>query len=131
MPQLEILDLSKNDLTMIPNDIDKMKSLRVFAIHHNRIENLPLGLGNIGTLRMLKLAGNPLNSYLKQLTDGNEDLMSPSTPALPVDENEKDKILTQVVIRYLRNPHFPHFPPKESEGESRYVASSAHYSVMR
>ena len=86
----------------MPEEIDKMKALRVFAIQHNRIANLPLGLGEIGTLRMLKITGNPLNPSLKSIVEGNEDILSPTTPALPNDENERDKILTRKVIDHLR-----------------------------
>lgn len=79
-----------------------MKALRVFAIQHNKIEDLPLGLGDISTLRMLKVMGNPLNPSLKNILEGTDDVLSPTTPALPNDENERDKILTRKVIEYLR-----------------------------
>lgn len=102
LPQLEILDLSRNNVNEVPEEIDKMKALRVFAIQHNKIESLPLGLGDISTLRMLKVTGNPLKPALKSIVEGSDDILSPTTPALPNDENERDKILTRKVIEHLR-----------------------------
>lgn len=99
---MEILDLSRNYLQVIPEEIEKMRALRVFSIQHNSIQDLPLGLGSINTLRMLKLTGNPLNPKLKKLLENHEEIMSPSTPVLPSDENEKDKILTRKITEYLR-----------------------------
>lgn len=86
----------------MPEDIDKLKALRVFSIQHNNIEDLPSRLGNINTLRMLKLTGNPLNARLKRLIEDNESTLSPSTPALNYNENEKDTILTKKITEYLR-----------------------------
>ena len=95
--------MSRNSLRSVPDEIDKMRALRVFAIQHNSIQDLPICLGNITTLRMLKLAGNPFNSRLSGLLGGHDETLSPTTPALPNDENEKDKILTRRVIEYLRS----------------------------
>ena len=86
----------------MPEEIDKMKALRVFAIQHNKIQDLPLGLGDISTLRMLKVSGNPLKMSLKNIVEGSDETLSPTTPALPNDENERDKILTRKVIEHLR-----------------------------
>ncbi len=80
-----------------------MKALRVFAIQHNRIEDLPLGLGDIGTLRILKVTGNPLNPTIKRIVEGNEDVLSPATPAHATDENERATIVTRKVIEHLRS----------------------------
>jgi hypothetical protein len=109
----------------VPKEIDKMKALRVFAIQHNRIEDLPLGLGDIGTLRMLKVTGNPLNPSIKSIVEGYEDALSPATPALPNDENERDKIVTRKVIEHLRSQA----AIRDSGEDSRLVAYSAPHSI--
>ena len=126
LPQLEILDLSRNNVSEVPEEIDKMKALRVFAIQHNRIADLPLGLGEIGTLRMLKVTGNPLNPNLKSIVEGNEDVLSPTTPALPNDENERDKILTRKVIDHLRTQA----AIRDSGEDSRLVARRRAHMIL-
>ncbi|KAL9099627.1 MAG: hypothetical protein Q9163_004902 [Psora crenata] len=102
LPQLEILDLGRNYLTNIPEEISNLKALRVFSIHHNQIEDLPQGLGNINTLRVLKLSANPFKPELRDVVIGCETLLSPLTPALPTDENEREMAITARVIDYLR-----------------------------
>ena len=102
LPQLEILDLSRNYLSNIPEDICNLKALRVFSIHHNHIEDLPQCLAYISTLRVLKLRENPFKPELRDVIIGYENSLSPSTPALQTDENENDMIITARVVDYLR-----------------------------
>ena len=128
LPQLEIVDLSRNDIGEVPKEIDKMKALRVFAIQHNRIEDLPLGLGDISTLRILKVTGNPLNSNIKRIVEGNEDVLSPATPALPSDENERATIVTKKVIEYLRSQAMS---SRDSGEDSRLATQRAPCSGWR
>ncbi|KAK4694021.1 hypothetical protein P7C71_g3481, partial [Lecanoromycetidae sp. Uapishka_2] len=100
LPQLEILDLSRNRLKEIPNDIEALKALRVFSIQHNNLEDLPDGIGTITTLRMLKVMGNPLSAGLRRIIGSSE--MSPSfSPALLKDDNERDTMTTRPIKDYL------------------------------
>lgn len=57
---LEILDLGRNKLRMLPPDIVKLSSLKVFALQKNQISELPLCLADMPSLQMLKLDGNPI-----------------------------------------------------------------------
>lgn len=57
---LEILDLGRNKLRVLPPEIIKLTSLKVFAVQKNRIEELPLCLADMASLQMLKLEGNPI-----------------------------------------------------------------------
>lgn len=57
---LEILDLGRNKLRVLPPEIIKLTSLKVFAVQKNRIEELPLCLADMASLQMLKLDGNPI-----------------------------------------------------------------------
>ena len=99
LPQLEILDLGQNTLNGVPDDIKKMRCLRVFAIQHNNVQDLPVGLAHINTLRVLKVFGNPLNYRLKRIVDNTDDVLSPSTSAPLTDGNEK---VTRKLIEFLK-----------------------------
>jgi Leucine-rich repeat (LRR) protein len=57
---LEILDLSRNKLRTVPDEIRNFSSLKVLSLERNRIERLPICLGDMTTLRVLKVGGNPL-----------------------------------------------------------------------
>lgn len=96
LPQLEILDFSKNRLREVPNDIENLKALRVFSIQHNNLEDLPNGIGTITTLRMLKVMGNPLNKKLRDVLEYSELSPSPSK-----DENERDTETTRPMKDFL------------------------------
>ena len=45
---------------MLPPDIVKLSSLKVFAVQKNMISELPLCLADMGSLQVLKLDGNPI-----------------------------------------------------------------------
>ncbi len=101
LPQLEILDLSRNKLSEIPNEIEGLKALRVFSIQHNNLDDLPDCIGSISTLRMLKLMGNPLHPGLKRIVGSSEMSPSPS-PAFSKDDNERDTLTTRPIKDYLQ-----------------------------
>jgi Leucine-rich repeat (LRR) protein len=60
LPSLEILDLSRNKLRTIPDEIRNLSSLKVLSLDRNRIERLPVCLGEMNTLVVLKVEDNPL-----------------------------------------------------------------------
>ena len=102
LQQLEILDVSRNHLTFLPKEIERLKNLRVFGFKDNRIQELPLCLGNISTLRMLKVRGNPLGSDILEVIRRHDESLPPATPGL-IHENEKDISLTEQLVSYLRD----------------------------
>lgn len=55
---LEILDLGRNKIRILPPEIAKLASLKVLAVQKNRIEELPLCLADMVSLQVLKLDGN-------------------------------------------------------------------------
>ncbi|OIW27281.1 hypothetical protein CONLIGDRAFT_645565 [Coniochaeta ligniaria NRRL 30616] len=57
---LEILDLGRNKLRVLPPDIVKLSSLKVFSVQKNQISELPLCLADMVSLQVIKLDGNPL-----------------------------------------------------------------------
>ena len=86
---------------------------------NNKLERVPLSLGSLESLRILKLAGNPLGQGLKSIIDGNDG--SPSPLVAPLVENEKDAIVLTIKIKqYLKAEAVA----LESGGESRLVTNS-------
>jgi Leucine-rich repeat (LRR) protein len=60
LSSLEILDLSRNKLRNVPEEIRNISSLKVLSLEKNRIERLPVCLGDMSSLRVLKVEDNPL-----------------------------------------------------------------------
>ena len=102
LPQLEIIDLSRNYLKHIPDEIGVFKFLRVLSVNHNQIRDIPLCLANISTIRILKLYGNPLTADLMGVVRGPEGTLSPKTPAVPENEKIQERDTTERIIEYLR-----------------------------
>ena len=93
-----------------------LKSLRVLSVMNNKLEKIPLSLGFLESLRILKLAGNPLEEGLKNIVNGKDG--SPSPLIVPLVDNEKDAIvLTIKVKQYLK----AEAAMLESGGDSRSV----------
>lgn len=61
MTSLEILDLGRNQLRILPADIAKLTSLKVLSVPKNHIRELPLCLADMGSLQVLKFEGNPIS----------------------------------------------------------------------
>ena len=109
LPQLEILDISRNKLSRIPEEIKNMKALRVLSVLYNNIDDVPFCIGYLDTLRVLKLAGNPLTHDLKRIVDSTD-----GSPTRNANDYEKDALLTKKVKKYLKAA-----AASESGGESR------------
>ncbi len=60
MPSLEILDVSKNDITELPEDPGRLVQLRVFSLTRNKLGRLPGYLAHFANLRVLKVEENPI-----------------------------------------------------------------------
>ena len=93
-----------------------LKALRVLSVMNNNLENVPFSLGFLESLRILKLAGNPLGEDLKGILDGNDG--SPSPLIVPLAESEKEARLTIKIKQYLKSEA----AALESGGESRFAA---------
>lgn len=70
LSKLEILDLSKNRMSEIPEAIKGMTSLKFLAVSRNFLTRLPLALGDMPQLSKLKIDDNrivfpPLDEILK------------------------------------------------------------------
>lgn len=100
LPQLEILDLSRNKLGRIPEDIKNMKALRVLSLTYNGIRDLPSCIGSLDGLDILKIAENPLNLNLMRVVEGTDGSSSPLST--PHTDNEKERSMTKRIKKYLR-----------------------------
>lgn len=96
MPSLEILDVSRNRITVIPPKIANLTSLKVLAIAKNRIEELPVCLGDINSLQVLKLDGNPLKFPPPEVCRIQENVPSPA------NENVRDAAIATQVKKFMR-----------------------------
>jgi len=97
LPLLEILDVSRNKISHLPEEIKKLTSLRVLSVMQNRLEDLPLGLSEMTQLQTLKVAGNPLKAPLQQALKDSESVIAPS-----MSDNEKEVALTAELKRFLK-----------------------------
>lgn len=104
--------MSRNKLTKIPEEIKAMKALRVLSLTNNVIETVPFTIASLD-IRILKLAGNPLNPDLARLVEGGA--LSPSRVTLP--DNEKETIITRKLKKYLKTAKSA---SRDSGGDSRY-----------
>ena len=100
-------------MAQLPEEIQNMKSLRFLSVMNNNIENLPLSLGFLESLRLLKLTGNPLKDSLRHIADGSESAPSPLVTS--IGENERDTVYTIRIKQYLK----AEAAALESSGESR------------
>ncbi|KAL8900029.1 MAG: hypothetical protein Q9207_005893 [Kuettlingeria erythrocarpa] len=100
----EVVDLLKlevervNEIRIIPEDIQFMRSLRVLSLAKNKILDVPACVKDLDTLRMLKLGGNPLRQDLASIVEAKD-------AHLPFDEgatdNEKETFITSSLKHHL------------------------------
>jgi hypothetical protein len=117
MPSLEILDVSRNRITVIPPGIANLTSLKVLAIAKNKIEQLPVCLGDINSLQVLKLDGNPLKFPPPEVCRINDSAPSPA------NENERDAVIATQVKRFMRLQASKQ--KQKAEGEKLRMESSS------
>lgn len=76
-----------------------MRSLRVLSLTKNKIWNIPTCVKDLDTLRMLKLAGNPLRSGLASIVEARDTQLSFDES---VTENEKETFITSSLKHHLK-----------------------------
>jgi hypothetical protein len=114
---LEILDLSRNKINTLPDEISKLKSLRVLSIMQNRLDDLPVGLSDMNKLQILKIAGNPLRYPLRRVLEGAETDIASSG----MTDNEKEVAVTSDLKLFLKSRQAATTPEPDLGADSRYV----------
>lgn len=114
LSSLEILDLGRNKLRILPPEIVKLTSLKVLSVQKNRIEDLPLCLADMTSLQVLKLDGNPIRFPPKEVLQAQ----ATTPPNGPYQESEVDDItITAQIKRFLKQKAITDRSETESGGE--------------
>jgi hypothetical protein len=100
LKSLEILDIGRNELRVLPHEIVKLSSLKVLAAAKNQIQELPLCLADMASLKLLKLNGNdivfpPQDVFQIQAA-------SPQYGGLLSNEEASEVVVTSRVKTFLR-----------------------------
>lgn len=64
---LEVLSISKNNLTIFPKEILELESLKELSISHNKFKNFPKEILELKNLNRLSLAGNKIDKLPKEI----------------------------------------------------------------
>ena len=59
LAKLEVLNLGYNDLSYIPEDLDRLKALRTFKVMHNLLEKIPMRVCDMD-LKAIDVSSNPV-----------------------------------------------------------------------
>lgn len=118
LSKLEILDISKNAIEGIPEDISRMTNLKFLAVARNQIKRLPMALGEMNLVK-LKFDENPIEypppDALKQKEDRTGSML----------ESEKDKDMCAQVKRFMRAAALMQRMRNNSEEDVRYAETVA------
>ena len=61
LQDLEVLNVSYNDMTGLPAELGQLKKLRILNVSNNRLTGIPRELGDLGNLQVLDLSGNDIS----------------------------------------------------------------------
>lgn len=75
-----------------------MRSLKVLSLAKNKIKNIPSCVKDLDTLRMLRLAGNPLRSELAAIIEAKDTY----PPYDELTDNERETFTTSNLKHQLR-----------------------------
>lgn len=115
--KLEILDISKNSIDGIPEDIKKMTNLKFLAVARNQIKRLPYALGEMNLVK-LKFDENPIEFPPPEALKLSADRINASV------ESEKDKDMCQQVKRYMKTAAMREGLRTHSEDDVRCVETA-------
>jgi hypothetical protein len=106
---------------VLPPEISKLTSLKVFSVQKNQITELPLCLADMVSLQVLKLDGNPITFPPKEVL--SVQAASPSNEGILKDSEVTEVTVTAHIKRYLKErmasnyrPESDHAAEESSEG---------------
>lgn len=102
MKSLEILDLGRNQLRVLPADIVRLTSLKVLSVPKNQIRELPICLADMGSLQVLKFEGNPISFPPK-------DAIQPQSASPPYDGLSRETEVTEVAVTSMIKKFLRHY----------------------
>lgn len=105
----------------MPDEVNKLRSLRVLSVMQNRLEDLPAGLSEMNKLQILKVAGNPLRYPLRRVLEASEADIAPSA----MTDNEKEVAVTAELKLFLKSRLAATTPEPEFSADTRYARSPA------
>lgn len=125
LKSLEILDLGRNKLKVLPDQIARLTSLKVLSVQKNRLEVLPMCIADMASLQILKLEGNPLRFPPKEL-------LALRTNGVPYQENEvADIAATAQVKKFMKQKATNSRSETESGGEESSEGTETPRPVKR
>ena len=114
LTSLEILDLRRNKLKVLPPELVKLASLKVLSVQGNRIEVLPLCLADMASLQVLKISGNPIRFPPKEVLQPPAS----SSPNGGFQEIDPDEFaVTSQIKKFLKQKAITDRSETESGGE--------------
>ena len=120
-PNLQYLDLSKNDISEFPDTLGQLKNLQVLHLSRNKIESLPRELGDLTNLAILDINQNDLTMLPPQIGKlkklGYLDLWSNDISIFPdelkdISDNLKVMDLRVILINYQAQERIRSLLPK-------------------
>ena len=103
-----------NQIKHIPEQVKQLRCLKVLSLSKNMIETVPSCLKDFDTLRLLRLASNPLRPDFAAIFEGRG--LYPLLDENATD-NEKDTVFTANLKQYLRTEIAAHEFGEESSSE--------------
>ena len=114
LPLLEILDMSRNKLQRIPEEIKSLSSLRVFSMMQNRVQELPWSICDMKELSILKITENPLRFRLQRLIEQKEEELSKTINT----NNTREMAVTVEIKKFLQEERRGYILATPVESES-------------
>lgn len=100
LKSLEILDLGRNKLRILPPELIKLTSLKVLSVQRNRIQELPLFLADMASLHILKLDGNDITFPPPEVFQ--VPIASPPNEGVLRESEMAELAVTAQIKKYLR-----------------------------
>lgn len=96
--QLQVIELTGNEITSVPKDISSLESLETLLLSYNKIDDLPDLSPLKGSLKNLRIEGNPFGSVAKPTREAWTALFEKAENA---DGDQSNKIFADLLAQIL------------------------------